>query len=104
MKNQVLMIGSEADEQLISKLRGFLKKIEAKKIKETNYVTGSQDVFIYEYEIYSKPVIIETETHVGVSILSSPEIIKIFRNEFRDSYDGIESQLVYSSISSQPAG
>ena len=79
--NQVTVIlGREFDDPLREKLMNVLRQLGAKPVKSTErYVTGSQDLQLFDVILNEQLLHIESETYIGLSISGPNDLVQQVR-------------------------
>lgn len=75
------LLGDEHDERLRDALRDTLNELGAIKRQEQRGVAGSQDVEVLAIEVQGRPLLVESETYVGLSVTGDSDLVELIAGE-----------------------
>ena len=80
MNKTSITIGNEYDKELILVLSKVLQDLNAIKIDENTGLAGSQDLYLFTFDINGDILTIEIETYIGISLIGSKDLIEEIKN------------------------
>jgi hypothetical protein len=73
---ETIVLGHEYDDKLRLTLVQLLRELGATGLEETWGLAGSQEISSAKAQLGGKPLLIEAETYIGLSITGDPNLVR----------------------------